>query len=81
MALLTENNPHGENGLGDRALALFLGRSGLYFSTYDSKSENGDVFVTLPLGDFEGRWVYVYFSYDAASERALAFVEQQGHEP
>jgi hypothetical protein len=57
MALLTENNPHGENGLGDRALALFLGRSGLYFSTYDSKSENGDVFVTLPLSDFEGRWV------------------------
>jgi hypothetical protein len=81
MALLTENNPHGEFGMGDRALALFFGKGGLHFSTYDSNSENGDVFVNVPYGDIEGRWTYVYFSYHAVSHRAYAFVEFSGEEP
>jgi hypothetical protein len=81
MGLLTENNPHGEYGMGDRALALFFGKGGLHFSTYDQNAENGDVFVNIPFNDIEGKWAFVYVSYSAESHKAYAFVEFEGQEP
>jgi len=54
MALLTENNPHGDFGMGDRALALFYGPYGeiegkwtyVYFS-YSNVNHKAYAFIEL----------------------------------
>jgi hypothetical protein len=53
--------------MGDRTLAVYLGKGGLHFSTYDTVSENGDLFENIPYDDIEGKWGYIYFSYCSES--------------
>lgn len=65
-------------GQGDRALALFYGEGGFQFSTYDSVTDSGDVFVDVNAGNEDGQWVYVHFAYDGVSTAtASIYVEGQ----
>ena len=41
-----------------------MGRASYHFGTYDSSSDNGDVFENVDFGDVEGTWSHVYFSYN-----------------
>jgi hypothetical protein len=81
IARLTENNPYSDVDIGDRALALFLGKDGLEFSTYDTVTNNGNVGIHFPVEDIEGKWVYVYYSYSGINEKASAIVHWADSEP
>lgn len=81
MARMSQNVEEGDLGMGDRALALYLTRGGLHFSTYDSESNSGDVFETAPYKDIEGLWGYVYFSYSGAQKKAVGIVQFEGQQP
>lgn len=65
--------------MGDRALALYLSRAGLHFSTYDVETNSGDLFQNSPVHhDIEGLWGYVYFSYSGVQKKAVGIVQFEG---
>jgi len=41
----------------------------------DDTSKNPNIFKSIPYGDIEGVWTYVYFSYSGKLNSAVAFVK------
>jgi hypothetical protein len=52
-----------------------LGTDGYYFITMDDKTSNPNVFKSIPYGDIEGVWSYVYFSYSSKVNQAVGFIK------
>lgn len=53
---------------GDRVLLVLLGNSVHHFSTYSVAPPNNNVNGNIPYTlDFEGEWVFIYFSYKRVS--------------
>jgi hypothetical protein len=58
-----------------------MGRAAYHFSTYDSASDNGDVFENVDFGDVEGTWSHVYFSYNLDEGKAFGYLRIGDHQP
>lgn len=48
MARVTENKEYTDKAVGDRNLALFIEKDSFHFSTYDTLTDNGDMFINMP---------------------------------
>ena len=72
MARMTINNPGKDlNVLGDRTLALWQGSTFYHFCTYDTITNNANLWANLNfVGDQEGQWNFVAFSYQAGASGA-----------
>ncbi|CAD8162253.1 unnamed protein product [Paramecium octaurelia] len=57
----------------DDSLSVFLTRSGFEFQSYDNE---GTASTVINVGDIEGQWIYVYFSY--CNGKAVAVVNENG---
>jgi len=75
VSRLTRNNPYADIELGDRVLGVWLGADGYYFITMDDKSKNPNVYKSVPYGDIEGVWTYIYFSYGVKTNTAVGFIK------
>lgn len=65
-----------KKNLGDRNLAIFLGRDHWLFSTYDVETKNPDVNTKVPIShNFQSRWHYIYYSFNQKVGKAVAFVK------
>jgi len=67
MARLTKNEKFGDAGLGDRTLALWLGRGFYHFTTYDGGNANKVHNINHP-ADIEGLWTFIYHSHSIAEK-------------
>lgn len=67
MARLTKNEKLGDAGLGDRTLALWLGKGFYHFTTYDGGNVNKVHNINHP-ADIEGLWTFIYHSHSIADK-------------
>ena len=66
---INENNADVTN-LGDRTLAVFIGRGYYHFATYDLITNDVNVNYNIDYETFlDNRWVYVYFGYKETNEK------------
>ncbi|CAD8207149.1 unnamed protein product [Paramecium pentaurelia] len=64
---------HTTGEVNDNALSVYLTKEGLEFQSYDSQGLSTTV---IQVGDIEGKWIYVYYSY--CNEKAVAVVNEDG---
>ncbi|CAD8193962.1 unnamed protein product [Paramecium pentaurelia] len=57
----------------DDSLSVFLTRSGFEFQSYDNE---GTTSTVINVGDIEGQWIYIYYSY--CNGKAVAVVNENG---
>lgn len=62
MARVTKNTQLADAGLGDRTLALWLGKGFYHFTTYHGGNPNAVNNINHPL-DIEGVWTFIYHSH------------------
>lgn len=62
MARLTRNEKLGDVGLGDRTLALWLGKGFYHFTSYHNTNPSAYANINHP-EDIEGIWTYIHFSH------------------
>lgn len=64
------------NQLGNRVLAVFIGKGYYHFTTYDISKKKASIAENIDYGDYlEGHWNYIYFSFTAKDNpRAIGFV-------
>lgn len=61
--------------LGNRVLAIWVGKGFYYFTTYDKKTGRPDVVSRANYDDnLEGHWNYIYYSYSMKESKAVGFV-------
>jgi hypothetical protein len=75
MARMTMNKPNGDIGMGDRMLAIWQGLGFYHYTTCDEPSKNPNVVKNAKVGDMEGAWTYVYYSYHTEYKKAVAFLK------
>lgn len=65
IARMTINENNGDlTNLGDRTLAVFIGRGYYHFTTYDLITNDVNVNQNIDYDTFlDNRWVYIYFGY------------------
>jgi hypothetical protein len=65
VSRLTINENNGDlTNLGDRTLAVFIGRGYYHFATYDLITNDVNVNQNIDYDTFlDNRWVYIYFGY------------------
>ena len=61
-------------------MAIWLGQSGYFFSTHDDPSKNPNIYKSVPYGDIEGVWTYIYFSYSGKTNTAVGLIKYTGEE-
>lgn len=74
MARLTKNEKLGDVGVGDRTLALWLGRGYYTFTTYSGGNANIWKNINHPV-DIEGVWTFVYHSHSLTQKQSTAFLK------
>jgi hypothetical protein len=61
--------------LGNRVLAIWVGKGFYYFTTYDKKTGRPDVVARQNYDDnLEGHWNFIYYSYKLSAAKAVGFV-------
>lgn len=76
VARLTSNKKYDNIGMGDRILALWLGKGFYHFTTCDAPKSNPNVAANIDYpSDIDGLWTYVYYSYSAEQKKAVAFIK------
>lgn len=63
VARLTRNEKYGNVQFGDRVLALWQSDDRYLFATNDLTTKDANMNGQIEVGELEGVWVYVYFSY------------------
>ncbi|CAD8140693.1 unnamed protein product [Paramecium octaurelia] len=82
VSRLTSNQNYGNIAMGDRTLAVWLGQGYYHFTTCDKKSNNPNVIQNINYpNDIEGVWTYIYYSYSAQENKAIAFIKYGDLEP
>ncbi len=75
LARFTVNENNGDIGIGDRTLAIFIGKGFYHFTTYNLRGQIPNVYENVNYGDqLEGVWTFFYYSY--GEEIATAWVVQ-----
>lgn len=65
----------------NQLLAVFQGQGYYQFATL-SLPDSGNINQNLPfVGDIEGIWTYLYFSYSAANKKVVAWLQFGDAEP
>jgi hypothetical protein len=65
--------------VGDRTLAIFLGKGFYHFTTYNMVGRKPSVFENIPYENhLEGQWSYIYYSYDLDAQTATGWVRFAG---
>jgi len=73
LARFTVNENNGDIGIGDRTLAIFIGKGFYHFTTYNLRGQIPNVYENVNYGDqLEGVWTFFYYSY--GEEIATAWV-------
>ncbi|CAD8058815.1 unnamed protein product [Paramecium sonneborni] len=75
VSRLTWNQNYNDLNMGDRVLAIFLGKGFYQFSTCNliSKNTNQEQRVSYP-DNIEGVWTFVYYSYNKELGKAIGFI-------
>jgi len=74
MARVTKNEKLADIGVGDRTLALWLGKGYYHFTTYNGGNPNLIHNVGHPV-DIEGLWTFIYHSHSIADKQSIVFVK------
>lgn len=65
--------------MGDRLLAIWQGNGIYLFVTNDKPSNNPNLAATVPFGDIDGVWTFVYFSYSLKDLSAMAIIKYENN--
>ena len=60
--------------IGDRTLAIWLGKGFYHFTTYSHKYANIVKNIDHP-ADIEGLWTFVYFSHNLYKKESVAIIK------
>lgn len=76
VSRLSMNKKDENNQMGDRLLAIWLGKGYYHFTTCDEakKEPNAVQNVNYP-ADIDGLWTFVYYSYSAKEKKAIGFIK------
>ncbi|CAD8155329.1 unnamed protein product [Paramecium pentaurelia] len=76
VSRLSANQNDQDITMGDRLLAIWLGKGYYLFTTCDQPSDepNNHQIVNYP-EDFDGIWTYIYYSYSVEKKKAVAFIK------
>lgn len=62
--------------MGDRLLAIWLGKGFYHFTTCDKPSNQPNVIKNVNYPDnLDGVWTYIYYSYSAEKKKAVAYIK------
>lgn len=79
VSRMTNNQKHDNIGMGDRLLAIWQGNGIYLFVTNDKPSNNPNLAATIPFGDIDGVWTFVYFSYSLKDLTAMAIIKYENN--
>jgi len=62
--------------MGDRLLAIWLGKGYYHYTTCDSSKNQPNVVQNINYpADIDGVWTYIYYSYSVEQKKAVGFIK------
>jgi hypothetical protein len=76
MSRLTANKNSDNINMGDRLLAIWLGKGFYHFTSCDKPSNQPNVIKNVNYPEnLDGVWTYIYYSYSAEKKKAVAYIK------
>lgn len=76
VSRLTANKENDNINMGDRLLAIWLGKGFYHFTTCDKPGNQPNVIKNIDYPEnLDGLWTYVYYSYSVEKKKAVAYIK------